>query len=252
MNDNRNEKLEALVRMSAELGRPENDYSILAEGNTSTQTGTDEFYVKASGYSLRDITLAGFVAVQLEAALDLLDQPLADLQLPTLERIKVDQSDSKRPSVEVILHALLLTLGGAQFIGHTHPSALNSLLCSQNAEQVVNGRIFPDEVVLCGPESVYVPYTDPGLPLAREVRSRTQRFIDKHNMPPKVILLQSHGLIALGQTAREVEQITMMAVKAARIMLGTFAAGGPRFLSEAEIAHLWRRPDEIYRRAILK
>lgn len=246
-----NDILGALVKTTVELGRPENDYAILAEGNTSARTGPDEFYVKASGYSLHNATLDSFVAVRLESALELLDQEIVDVKA-ALEHIKVNLADTKRPSVEVVLHALCLTLGGAQFVGHTHPSALNSLLCSANAEGVLSGRIFPDEVVLCGPESVWVPYTDPGLPLAREVRTRIHRFIDKYNMPPKVILLQSHGLITLGQTAREVEQIMAMAVKAARILLGTFAAGGPRYLSEAEIAHLWRRPDEIYRRAILK
>ncbi len=245
------EILEALLKTTVELGRPENDYSILAEGNTSARTAPDEFYVKASGYSLRDATLDSFVAVRLEASLELLDQEITDVKT-ALESLKSNPADTKRPSVEVVLHALCLTLGGAQFVGHTHPSALNAILCSVNAEQALSGRIFPDEVVLCGPESVWVPYTDPGLPLAREVRTRIHRFIDKHNMPPKVILLQSHGLIALGQTAREVEQITQMAVKAARILLGTFAVGGPRYLSEAEIAHLWQRPDEIYRRAILK
>jgi rhamnose utilization protein RhaD (predicted bifunctional aldolase and dehydrogenase) len=246
------ERLRALVDMSIELGRPENDYSILAEGNTSTQTSADEFYVKASGFSLRGCTLDSFVACKLETTLALLDDPHADLQ-GSLDFLKVNPTDTRRPSVEVVLHALMLTVGGAKFVGHTHPSAINSILCSVNAQAIVSGRIFPDEVVLCGPESVWVPYTDPGLPLARTVHAQVLRFIEKYDgMTPKVILMQNHGLIALGQTAREVEQVTQMAVKAARIMLGTFAAGGPRYLSEADILHLWKRPDEIYRRAILK
>jgi ribulose-5-phosphate 4-epimerase/fuculose-1-phosphate aldolase len=80
-----------------------------------------------------------------------------------------------------------------------------------------------------------------------------QQFLHKYDgMPPKVILMQNHGLIALGQSAREVEQITQMAVKAARILQGTFPMGGPRYLSEQDIIHLWKRPDEIYRRAVIK
>jgi len=246
------EQLDALVRMSQELGRPENDYSILAEGNTSTQTGADSFVVKASGFSLRDCTLESFVSCKIETTLDLLEDPTANLQ-GALEFLKTDAADKRRPSVEVVLHALLLTLGGAKYVGHTHPSAINSLLCSVNAQQIVSRRIFPDEVVLCGPESVWVPYTDPGLPLARVVREQVRAFIEKYEgMTPKVILMQNHGLIALGQSAREVEQITQMAVKAARIMIGTFSVGGPRYLTPEECMHLWKRPDEIYRRAILK
>jgi rhamnose utilization protein RhaD (predicted bifunctional aldolase and dehydrogenase) len=246
------EQLQSLISMSVELGRPENDYIILAEGNTSTQTSADEFYIKASGFTLRDCTLDSFIAVRMEATLDLLDEYPLDLGA-ALDALKVNAEDSKRPSVEVVLHALMLTLGGARYVGHTHPTALNAILCSQRAEEAVRGRIFPDEVVLCGPESVWVPYVDPGLPLAREVRERVRHFIDKYDgMTPKVIVLQNHGLIALGQTAREVEQITQMVVKAARILHGTYSMGGPRFLSEADILHLWKRPDEIYRRANLK
>jgi rhamnose utilization protein RhaD (predicted bifunctional aldolase and dehydrogenase) len=247
-----NDQLNALLTMSLELGRPENDYIILAEGNTSTQTAPDEFYVKASGYSLRNCTLDSFVPCQIEATLSLLDDPNAELTA-ALDSLKADAADPRRPSIEVVLHALLLTLGGARYVGHTHPTAINAVLCSVNAEQIVQGRVFPDEVVLCGPESVWIPYTDPGLPLAREVRRRVQQFLHKYDgMPPKVILMQNHGLIALGQSAREVEQITQMAVKAARILQGTFPMGGPRYLSEQDIIHLWKRPDEIYRRAVIK
>ena len=39
-----------------------------------------------------------------------------------------------------------------------------------------------------------------------------------------------------------------MAVKAARILLGTYAAGGPHFLSEKDVARIHTRPDELYRR----
>jgi hypothetical protein len=63
--------------------------------------------------------------------------------------------------------------------------------------------------------------------------------------------MENHGLIVLGSSYAEVERITSMSVKAARILLGTYAAGGPKFLSDADVLHLWKRPDEIARRALL-
>jgi hypothetical protein len=39
-----------------------------------------------------------------------------------------------------------------------------------------------------------------------------------------------------------------MMVKTARVLLGTFAAGGPRFMPEAEVKRIHGRPDEHYRR----
>ena len=68
--------------------------------------------------------------------------------------------------------------------------------------------------------------------------------------PPKVVYLANHGLIALGESALEVVQITSMADKAARILLAALAAGTPRFLSAADVARIDSRPDEAYRRAV--
>jgi hypothetical protein len=63
-----------------------------------------------------------------------------------------------------------------------------------------------------------------------------------------VILLGNHGLIVLAQTHTEAINITAMAVKAAMIFAGACAIGEPVFMSRADILHIYRRPDEIYRR----
>ena len=39
-----------------------------------------------------------------------------------------------------------------------------------------------------------------------------------------------------------------MAVKAAEILAGAYMVGEPVFMDEAEIMHIYKRPDEIYRR----
>jgi rhamnose utilization protein RhaD (predicted bifunctional aldolase and dehydrogenase) len=95
---------------------------------------------------------------------------------------------------------------------------------------------------------VYVPYTDPGIPLARRVRDLIGEYVDHHGEPPKVLLMQNHGLFALGRTAKEVENITAMVVKAARVLLGAYALGGPHFLTPEQVERIHTRPDEAYRR----
>jgi len=45
-----------------------------------------------------------------------------------------------------------------------------------------------------------------------------------------------------------VQDVTAMYVKAARVLLGTYALGGPHFLSPAAAARIHTRPDELYRR----
>jgi rhamnose utilization protein RhaD (predicted bifunctional aldolase and dehydrogenase) len=241
--------LQQLISLSRCLGDPASDLAILGEGNTSALLDEETFLVKASGKELRTADENSFVAVSLPRALAVLDGPdLTDAQVrDTLLHCKVDAKSAIMPSVETFLHAYLLSLPGIRFVGHTHPTAVNAILCSINAREAVRGRLFPDEIVCCGPAVCYVEYTDPGLPLARHLRRRVEEFIDAENMPPKVILMENHGFIAIGATPRDIETITSMYVKAARILLGTYALGGPRFLSPEHVARIHTRPDEHYR-----
>jgi len=244
--------LQRLIAMSRSLGQSEKGYVILGEGNTSARADAETFWVKASGTELRTIDRAGFVRVRFDKALALLEagDPSDDAIEAGLEEAKADPSVIAHPSVETVLHALALQLEDVNFVGHTHPTAINALLCSQKAEEAALGRLFPDHIVYCGPASVYIPYTDPGVPLARAVRDSIAQYIDEHREIPKVILMQNHGLIALGRTAQEVEDITAMAVKAARVLLGTYALGGPHFLTAENVDRIHTRPDEAYRRKV--
>ena len=243
--------VQELVGLSRELGAPQNDYAMLAEGNTSARLGGESFLLKASGFSLGSADAHSFVEMRTAAVLELLDYPPAgDDELRTaLEACQV--AEGPRPSTEAALHALALTIGGASFAGHTHPTAVNSILCSEHARALTDGTLFPDEIVVCGGHPLFVPYVDPGIPLALEARARLLDHLDMHGAPPKVIYLQNHGLIALGGSAVEVLQITAMAVKTARILLGTFAADGPHYLPETAAERIETRPDEHYRQSRL-
>ena len=83
---------------------------------------------------------------------------------------------------------------------------------------------------------------------ARKVRDLVNEYVDENQEVPKTILMQNHGLIALGHTPREVENITAMAVKAASVLQGAYAFGGPHFLSSENVQRIHTRPDEEYRR----
>ena len=242
--------LNQLVTLSNHLGEPALDYVILGEGNTSARADADSFWVKASGYELRTVTASGFVQVAFDQVLALLDRAnLSDQETQEgLTAAKIDLGVSAHPSVEAILHALCLSLEGVNFVGHTHPTAVNALTCSVAFETAFNGRLFPDEIVLCGPAPLLVPYIDPGVPLARKVRQLLTGYVDRYGEPPRILLMQNHGLIALGRSATQVENITVMMVKTARVLLGTFSAGGPHFMSQEQVDRIHTRPDELYRR----
>lgn len=241
-----------LVELTRYIGQPHMDYVIIGEGNTSYQADESTFWIKASGHQMNDIQPSGFVQVHFEPILAMLENPPETLteQNTLMKAACVDPVNAAMPSVEVTFHAALLKKCNARYIVHTHPSAVNRVLCSNRAEQFANNRLFPDEVVLCGPKSVFVPYVDPGLPLALTIRDQVRAYIAQYEEAPKVVLLANHGLIAIGQTATEARNITAMCVKGAGIFAGACTVGEPVFMSEEDIMHIYRRPDEIYRRKL--
>jgi rhamnose utilization protein RhaD (predicted bifunctional aldolase and dehydrogenase) len=207
--------------------------------------------VKASGASLGTVTAADFVELETAALTALLADPRADDAAVAEVFAAVEERTGRRPSVEAMLHAVCLELGGAHVVGHTHPVPVLALLCSPHAEALATHMLFPDQVVVLGRRPLFVPYVDPGLALARRVRDGLEAQLARHGEPPKVIYLGNHGLFALGRTPEQVLRITAMAVKASRVLAGALAVGGATALSEADADRIDTRPDEHYRRGAL-
>jgi rhamnose utilization protein RhaD (predicted bifunctional aldolase and dehydrogenase) len=247
-----NEARQTLRDLSHELGAPHRQLAILGEGNTSTKLEGGTFLVKASGSNLETVKEEDLVECESSMLLALLDRTeVSDTEIDeTLMRCRVD-SQAKKPSVEALFHAWLLSLPDVRFVGHTHPVSVNSILCSPRAEDFASRRIFPDEVVCCGPSSVFVPYADPGFKLAQLIRRRTEQYIERHGASPRVILLASHGIITIGSSAAAVKTAMFMADKAARIFAGAVPLGGPVFLSPADIERIAGRRDEHHRQKAL-
>ena len=250
-----NEALDHLLRLSHELGDPARDLAILGEGDTSCRVDDETFLIKASGASLATLGEADVVRCRFAPLLALLDrEDAADEEVArTLMDSLVDGSDKsdKRPSVEAVVHAYLLTQAGVSYVAHAHPTSVNGILCSPRAADFAGGRLFPDEVVCCGRSSALVPYADPGLPLAAAIRQRVTRFEELQGERPRVVLLQNHGAVTVGPTADAALASMLMLEKAARIFYYAADNGGPSFLSREHVDRIENRADEAYRRAQL-
>jgi rhamnose utilization protein RhaD (predicted bifunctional aldolase and dehydrogenase) len=242
-----------LVDASREVALPEHEWVILGEGNTSARLGDNRMLVKASGVSLCGIDADGFVEVRIDAALAILDLPNPDDAAirDALRAARVDDTSDRMPSVETVMHALCVSLGDASFVAHTHPVSVNSILCSQASREAFSGRLFPDEIVVCGRRPIFVPYIDPGVPLGRTIRTELKRYIQEEEDRPRVILLENHGMLALGRDAREVVSVTSMMDKTAKILAATYALGGPRRMTPEAAERIRTRPDEHYRQKLL-
>jgi rhamnose utilization protein RhaD (predicted bifunctional aldolase and dehydrogenase) len=241
-----------LVELSRRLGDESRQLAILGEGNTSARISDGTFVVKASGSTLATMTDDTLVECRFAPLLAIMDaKDVSDEQVEAeLAGCKVDPK-AKKPSVEAMFHAYLLTLPGVKFVGHTHPVSVNQILCSPLSVAFSERRAFPDDIVCCGPSSVLIPYEDPGLKLAQLIRVKVQEYMARIGTVPRVILMENHGVITLGPTPESVEAAMRMTDKSARIFIGAAALGGPRFLTEDTVKRIGGRLDEKYRQKML-
>ncbi len=252
------ETLHKLVKLSNNLGKIDYHLAIIGEGNTSAKVETKDvagsFFIKASGTQLATVTGNDFIEVYFEPIVQLInmENPNAEEINYIFEKAKVDKKYRANPSVETLLHAICLNLEGVNFVGHTHPTAVNRLTCSKSFPENLKGRIYPDEIVLLGKESIFIPYTDPGVKLAQRAKKEIEIFLNKYGERPKSVYLQNHGFIALGSTPAEVENITLTANKAAEIRFGALLAGGINTFSEDIVNYIAERRDEKYRQSLFE
>ncbi|MDR1807643.1 MAG: SDR family NAD(P)-dependent oxidoreductase [Propionibacteriaceae bacterium] len=176
---------------------------VRAGGGNCSYKADGVLHIKPSGLSLAAIEAADLVPLRLDVLLEALrhdtpgepaepDAPDADPVRAAAERARIGRP-ARRPSVELLFHALL----PEPLVLHAHPLACNALTCNEEAEALA-ARLFGDA-------AVYVPYTDPGVPLARAIERRRADYEARTGRPaPGVTFLGNHGLIVAGQTADEV------------------------------------------------
>ena len=244
--------IQSLLTLTHELGGDRLRMAILGEGNTSVRIDEETFAVKASGSNLASLTSADVTHCAFNRLLPLLDKSSAtDVEVDqALLAARLDPA-AKKPSIEALFHAYLLTLPGVRCVGHVHAIAVDQILCSPRAREFAERRACPDEIVMCGVESVFVPYAEPGLGLSQAIRREVVAFVKRTGRDPKIILLQNHGIIAVGSSPKSVLGSLLMAEKAAEIFVGAASLGGPVFLTAEQCERIAGRPDEHYRQKML-
>lgn len=194
--------LSILIRLSRFYGS-EPGFVLAGGGNTSAKEG-DTLWVKASGKPLSEADEESFVALRRPDLAALLEQDLGEDPALREERFKRailaarrEPEKGQRPSVESVLHHLF----PRRFVVHTHPTVVNMLTCSRDAEVHVREWF--------GPDVLWVPYVDPGFTLARTVAAALRRYASETGRDcPTAILMQNHGLVVGGDTPEEVRAST--------------------------------------------
>ena len=132
-----------------------------AGGNMSYKFD-DKIIITSSGYTMSDVSMLNGYSV-------------CDLECVPINK------NQKKPSMEINLHTKIKE----SVVLHTHPIYLNTILCSQDSEEIM-------KVIL--EDYDYIPYVSPGKDLAN-------RFFKSDN---KIVLLENHGLICCGDSFKNV------------------------------------------------
>lgn len=189
--------LESLIAISRKYGADPR-YVIAGGGNTSCKDDR-HLWIKASGHALATIDEDGFAVLD-RSLLNMMGEKQYSKDAAEREaQVKDDLANAnltkdRRPSVETSLHNCM----GYTFVVHTHPTSVNALMCSADAQRTCAG-LFPD--------ALYIPYTDPGYTLFRKVYDRIQEYKAASGKEPQVIFLQNHGIFVGADSVDEIEKI---------------------------------------------
>ena len=123
-------------------------------------------------------------------------------------------------------------------------------MCSGRTHAFANERMFPDQVVRNGRRSCLVPYATPGIKLRNAIKQSVEMFMQVEKHFPRLILLQNHGIITTGTTAKECAVATLMCEKSAEIFIGAKLLNNIKFLTAEEVDELDSSPSEEYRRKV--
>jgi ribulose-5-phosphate 4-epimerase/fuculose-1-phosphate aldolase len=165
-------------------------------GNSSVKLDNGEMIIKSSGFLLSEMNLkTGFTSVRNNKILEILDNSIIInekikkvRETLSAELVKNATISFNKPSIETLLHSLLLT-----YVLHTHPVVVNMISNKNNWKELFN-KIFKDDNI------ILIDYETPGIDLA--ILLKTQ--VDKHQITPKIIFLQNHGLIINSDDHKEI------------------------------------------------
>lgn len=191
------EQLGEIIALSNEFGA-DPAFTRAGGGNSSAKAG-GVLWIKPSGVSMATLQADDLVPLDIDVLNAALDAPDPDPSLgdPVNHLASVSRLDDgpRRPSVEILFHALIEDT----YVLHTHPLLINAVTCNADGVDLTR-ELFGDDVL-------WVPYVDPGLPLAREIAARRAEYTARTGNPaPKITFLMNHGLIVSGDDPAQIRR----------------------------------------------
>ena len=187
-----------LVNISRYYGK--NKRAVIAGGGNTSLKTADRMWIKASGFPLATIEEGEFAIIDREKLRVISTAAYSEDFFERESEIKDDLAAAnltprRRPSVETSLHDLI----NYKFVVHLHPTLVNGILCSAEVEKHLDA-IF-------GGDTLYLPYTDPGYTLYKEIELQLSTYRESSKTDPSIILIQNHGIFVGADTADRIREI---------------------------------------------
>jgi rhamnulose-1-phosphate aldolase/alcohol dehydrogenase len=186
--------LDILVHTSRLIGKDSN-LVVWGGGNSSVKVKSLDhtgrpvriLYVKGSGSDMRTIVRKQFTPLRLDDLLPLMarDQ-MTDDEMVAYQSKSVLEPGAPKPSIETLLHAFL----SPAHIYHTHADAICALTDTPNSRELIEK--------LYGKNVAVIPYVRPGFLLSKKTGEAFAK-----NPGLRAIILDKHGLITWGASAKE-------------------------------------------------
>ncbi|MBI3596189.1 MAG: bifunctional rhamnulose-1-phosphate aldolase/short-chain dehydrogenase [Nitrospirae bacterium] len=205
------EGLDVLVYTSRLIGMDTN-LVVWGGGNSSVKVkGTDHtgrpiriLWMKSSGSDMRTITPKQFTPLRLDDLLPLMKRDaMTDDEMVAYQSRSILEPGAPKPSIETLLHAFL----PPTHIYHTHADAICALTDTPNSDEIIE-KVYGKSVAV-------IPYFRPGFLLSKRTG---EAYVKRPGL--RAIILDKHGLITWGESAKEAYLETIRMITLAEHYLG--------------------------------
>jgi len=215
-----------ILTLGQSIGRHPGRLVLAEEGALAARVTDNRIAVTRKGASLAELQAGDFVHFDLQRINEViahdpvLPEDLAATQLHAEYGAEADE--------DATLFAWLLGLEPAlRFAVHVHPVIVDQITASPRARQFSDRRTVHNEVLALG--------------LTREIQKKMILWRDRNKSVPRVILVQNHGVIILGESEVALLRSIDALLKYAELFAGASLLGGPVFLTPQAITQIEQR-----------
>ena len=213
-------------------------------------------YKKAKGFEPKVIFLQNhgvFVGADTTAEIDAIYE---DMVAKIESKIKTKFSEDAAPVCECISDTIpairtILSRGGRglKTLKVTNNKLIESLISSKETVKAVSVPFSPDGIVYCKSEYIYI---DPQNPedLLKQAERKIEAYVAKRGHTPKVLLINSIGLVAVGDNAKNAQIVTDVFYDAMKIAFLAKNFGGEHPMTKKQIEFIDNWEVENYRRKV--